>query len=106
MFTIDPKPTFCLGVGLPVPGAVPVVVVFRFRHLDSEAFFAMLAESREKAESAADFLARFVDGWEGETINAAFSLEALARLVKNYPKAAKAIFAAYEGELIGALGKN
>lgn len=106
MFTIDPNPTFVLPVPLPVPGGAPVLVRFRFRHMDNDAYWAMLTESREKKESAADFLARFVDGWEGENINAPFSLEALAKLVTNYPKSAKAIFAAFEAELIGALEKN
>lgn len=106
LFTIDPNPTFTLPVPLPVPGRSPVAVTFRFRHMDREAFFAMLEESREKKESTADFLARFVDGWEGENINAAFSKESLDKLTRNYPKAGQAIFAAYEGELIGVLAKN
>lgn len=106
IFFIDPNPTFLLPVPLPVPGGVAVVVKFRFRHMDTDAFYAMLKESGELAEPAAAFLARFVDGWEGEQINAPFSLEALGKLVKNYPKAAKAIFKAFEAELIGALEKN
>lgn len=106
MFTIDPNPTFVLPVDLPVPGKPPVAVKFRFRHMDNEAYWAMLEESRQKKEPAAEFLARFVDGWEGENINAPFSAEALNKLVKNYPKSAKAIFAAFEHELIGALEKN
>jgi len=106
IFRIDPAPTFIFPVALPVPGGVPVVVRFRFRHMDSEAFFKMLEESREAKEPAAEFLLRFVDGWEGENINASFSAEALGKLVKNYPKAAKAIFGAFEAELVGALEKN
>lgn len=106
LFTIDPNPTFTLPVPLPVPGKSAVAVTFRFRHMDREAFFAMLTESREKQESTADFLARFVDGWEGESINAPYSKEALDKLTRNYPKAGTAIFNAFEGELIGVLGKN
>lgn len=106
LFTIDPNPTFVAPVALPIPGGVPVEVKFRFRHMDSDAFYNMLNESRAKSESAADFLGRFVDGWEGENINAPFSAEALAKLAKNYPKVPKAIFRAFEAELIGALEKN
>ena len=106
IFNIDPNPTFTAPVSLPVPGGSPVVVDFRFRHMDSDAFYAMLVESREKKESSVDFLARFVDGWEGDKINAAFSMESLARLVKNYPRTAMAIFRVYESELVGAMGKN
>ena len=106
MFTIDHNPTFTVVVMLPVPGAAPVPVRFRFRHMDGEAYLAMLAESAEKKEASAPFLARFVDGWEGENINAPYSLEALTKLVKNYPKASKAIFSAFEAELFGTLEKN
>lgn len=106
MFNIDPTPTFVTPVALPVPGGAPVLVNFRFRHMDNDAFWAMLADSKAKKEPAVEFLARFVDGWEGESINAPFSLEALGKLVKNYPKAAKVIFATFEAELIGALEKN
>lgn len=106
IFTLDPNPTFAVPVSLPVPGRDPVAVTFRFRHLDSDAFYAMLTESRTQQEKAADFLARFVDGWEGEAINAPFSREALEKLTRNYPKAAQAIFLAYEQELVGALVKN
>lgn len=106
MFTLDPNPTFTIPVPLPVPGKEPVKVQFRFRHMSNEAYWQMLTESRAKGESAVDFLARFVDGWEGENINAPFSLEALGKLVGNYPKAAGAVFKAFEAELIGALEKN
>lgn len=106
MFSIDPNPTFTAPVDLPVPGKPPVTVMFRFRHKDNEAYWAMLTESRAKGESAVEFLARFVDGWEGENINAPYSQETLGKLVSNYPKAAGAIFKAYEAELIGALAKN
>lgn len=106
IFAIDPNPTFTLPVMLPVPGKPAVEVQFRFRHLDGDAFYSMLNESRAKGDTPAEFLARFVDGWEGENINAPFSLEALEKLTKNYPKSSKAVFMAYEAELIGALGKN
>lgn len=106
MFNIEPNPVFVADVPLPVPGSAPVVVKFRFRHMGNDAYWAMLTESRAKGEGAVDFLTRFVDGWEGENINAPFSLEALGRLVNNYPKAAGAIFKAFEAELIGALEKN
>jgi len=106
LFQLEPNPTFVTSVALPVPGAAPVVVPFRFRHMDTDAFYEMLNESRAKGEPAAEFLGRFVDGWEGENINAPFSQEALTRLTKNYPKAAKVIFRTFEAELIGALEKN
>lgn len=106
MFNIDPHPTFVVPVPLPVPGSAPVPVKFRFRHMSNDEYWAMLTESRAKGENAVDFLARFVDGWEGENINAPFSLEALGKLVNNYPKAAGAIFKGFEAELIGALEKN
>jgi len=106
IFQIEPNPTFVVPVALPVPGGAPVVVRFRFRHMDSDAFFEMLKASREAGEATDVFLLRFVDGWEGENINAPFSAEALTKLVKNYPRSGKAIFAAFEGELIGALEKN
>lgn len=106
IFAIDPQPTFTLPVPLPVPGSLPVTVTFRFRHLDGDAFYSMLNESRAKGDTPAEFLARFVDGWEGENINAPFSQEALERMTKNYPKSSKAVFRAYEAELIGALEKN
>jgi hypothetical protein len=106
IFEIDPNPTFPAPVSLPRPGKTPVEVIFRFRHMDNDAYWAMLTESRAKKEAAPAFLARFVDGWEGENINAPFSLETLGKLVKNYPKSAKVIFATFEAELIGALEKN
>lgn len=106
IFTIDPNPTFVIPVPLPVPGGSPVAVNFRFRHMSVDEYRQMLDESRALNEPAPVFLARFVDGWEGEKINAPFSAEALGKLVMNYPKAAKAIFGAFEAELIGALEKN
>ena len=106
IFELDPNATFVAPVALPRPGLTPVVVDFRFRHKDEEAFYAMLRDSKEKQEDSATFLARFVDGWEGDKINAAFSLDALAKLVRNYPLAAKAIFLAYQTELVGAPAKN
>lgn len=106
IFSLDPNPTFVAPVALPRPGESPVIVNFRFRHMEEDAYYAMLRDSRDKKESPADFLARFVDGWEGDNINAAYSQEALVRLVRNYPKSSKAIFASFERELIGALEKN
>lgn len=106
IFTIEPNPTFVVPVKLPVPGKPPVPVKFRFRHMDEDAYKAMLKESREAGESGATFLARFVDGWEGENISTPFSIEALEKLVKNYPKAGPEIFRTFEAELVGALGKN
>lgn len=106
MFSLEPNPTFTAPVDLPVPGKPPVKVMFRFRHMPNDVYWAMISESKAKNESAVDFLARFVDGWEGENINAPFSLESLGKLVNNYPKAAGVIFKVYDSELIGALGKN
>lgn len=106
IFSLDPAPTFVVPVELPVPGKASVAVNFRFRHFDQDAYLAMLEESRQQKESAADFLARFVDGWEGENINAPFSAEALQKLCKKYPKAPARIFSAFEAELVGALEKN
>jgi len=106
IFSLDPSPTFVAPVTLPVPGGAEVVVKFRFRHKDEAEFYDMLAESRAQKENFGKFLARFVDGWEGDNINAPFSLEALAKLCRNYPRAAQAIFRVYEAELIGAVRKN
>ena len=79
IFSIDPEPTFTAPVWLPLPGKAPVKVTFRFRHMEHEAFYAMLAESSAAREKSADFLARFVDGWEGDAINAPFSRESPTR---------------------------
>lgn len=106
MFKLETDPTFTKDVMLLRPGERPAAVRFRFRYFEPEALAAMIRESSELGEDNPTFFARFVDGWEGKGIDAAFSQETLGQLLTKYPKNSRVIFEAFTSELLDAPIKN
>jgi len=103
MFKLQPNPTFKTKVAITVAGQdKPALVEMEFKHLSREAvreFFESLG-----GKSDAEALAMIVVGWSG--VDQAYSDEALAVLLDNYPSAAGSIFETFRRELFEARAKN
>lgn len=103
MFKLQPNPTFKAKVPVSIPGQdKPQAIEMEFRHMSREAmreYFESLP-----GQSDAEALARIVVGWSD--VDQAFSPEALAVLLDNYPSAAGLIFETYRNELFEARRKN
>lgn len=103
MFKLQPNPTFRAKVPISVPGQEkPQPLEMEFRHMSREAmkdYFESLP-----GQSDAEALARIVVGWSG--VDHAYSADALAVLLDNYPSAAASIFDTYRNELFEARRKN
>lgn len=104
MFRLQPDPTFKARVSLSVPGhAKKAEIGIEFRHLSRsqiEAFF----ESCRGGRTDADALGEIIVGWSD--VDTAYSSEALAQLVDNYPLAAQELFDAFRREALQAREKN
>lgn len=87
-FKLDPAPTFEAPVEIPVPGAEPAKLVFKFKHKTKDEVTALYAESPEDAKLMAAILA----GWE---LDDEFNAANIDRLLQNYHGAATAISTAY-----------
>jgi hypothetical protein len=103
MFKLQPNPTFKAKVAITVPGQdKPAMVEMEFKHMSREAvreYFENLA-----GKSDAEALAVVVVGWSG--VDEAYSQEALAVLLDNFPSAAASIFDTFRSELFEARRKN
>ncbi|MFJ2989953.1 phage tail assembly chaperone [Collimonas sp. NPDC087041] len=100
-FKLNPNPTFKAKVDIPVPGDKKQSIEFEFKHKDKDAFKEFIG-TIEKLSDVDTILAISV-GWSG--VDADFSPESVALLVKNYHAAAQAIYRKYADELIqGRLG--
>ena len=100
---LDANPTFEVkGVVIRRPGkeALPIDVTFRF--FEVQAYLAMAREMAEKP--LVDLLQKLVAGWG--KVAEPFSEEALDKLCRTYPKAARTLLRAFEKELYEIEEKN
>lgn len=103
MFKLQHNPTFKARVPITVPGQDrPAYVEMEFRHMTRDGvkeFFETLP-----GKDDVDAIGQIVVGWTG--VDQAFSQEALAMLLNNYPSTAGAIFKVFSSELFEARSKN
>lgn len=100
---LDANPTFEVkGVAIPRPGKepFPIDVVFVFH--ESESYVKMAREMADRP--LLELLEKLVAGW-GQVAES-YSAEALGRLCRTYPKAARTILRAFERELYEIDEKN
>jgi len=103
MFKLQPNPTFKAKVSITIPGQdKPALVEMEFRHMSREAVKGFFESAAGKTDAEA--LADIVVGWSG--VDQAYTSEALAVLLDNYPSAAGGIFEAFRRELFEARAKN
>ena len=103
MFKLQSNPTFKVKVPISVAGEKrqPEIEV-EFKYLNKEAVKAYFDGLPGKTDAEA--LAEIVVGWAG--VDEAYSPEALAMLVDNYPAAAADLFGTFQRELLEAKRKN
>lgn len=103
MLKLQPNPTFKTKVAISVAGEKrqPEIEI-EYRYLDREEVADYFANLPGKTD--AESLAEIVVGWSG--VDAAYSPEALATLVKKYPASAADLFEAFRRELLEAKRKN
>lgn len=103
MFRLDPNPQFWAPVRLTVPGeSEPVEIELQFVHKGVDALREWIDGARENNDRFT--VAGIVCGWKG--VDAAFSEEALTRLLQNYPVSASEIFEQYLKALTESRAKN
>lgn len=108
-FALDPKPTFKLTIEIPVPGEAfaPVEFTCKYRNkADLEAFtLSVLGDEAKGIKGLSDeaVVQAVVEGW---SLSDPCTAENLAKLAKNYPGAASAIYLAYLDELLKVRRKN
>ena len=103
MLKLQPNPTFKTKVSISVAGEA--------RNQDIEVEFKYLSKSKIKScfeeiagKTDSDALFDIVVGWSG--VEVAYSKDALAELIDNYPSAAADMFEAFRRELLEAKRKN
>ncbi len=103
MFKLDPNPTFWQSVRITVPGEQePASIELQFVHKSVEDLRAWIDDAKEKNDGAT--IRTIVRGWRG--VDAEFSEDAIARLIRNYPAAASEIFEQYLRALTESRTKN
>lgn len=101
IFKLEPAPSFWTPVELPIPGGVATIRVrYTYRNVDD--FAAFVQTIKDMAD--VDALMLMIEEWSGP--DAAFSKETLQRLLRNYPRATRALYKTYRTELLGAPEKN
>lgn len=95
--TLTAAPTFTAKVPVPVPGAKPVQVEFKFKGRTKDAFKEFV-ESLGDMEDA-DAIMAIACGWDLED---AFTEDNVEKLVQNYLGSAKAILETYLTQLTAA----
>lgn len=103
MLLLDANPTFEVkGVKIPRPGKepFPIDVVFHFH--EAEAYVQMAREMADRP--LLELLEKLVAGW-GQVAES-YSAEALGRMCRTYPKAARTLLRAFEKELYEIEEKN
>ncbi|MEG1971421.1 MAG: phage tail assembly chaperone [Burkholderiaceae bacterium] len=111
MLKITPNPTFPLDVRVSVAGEKnPVRIGLTVRHKDTDALKQWIERASETGSDTAALLAEVIESWSGlgDAAGAplAYSPEALATFLKNYPALGLEIFSAYVKELTEARLKN
>lgn len=103
MFKLQPNPTFKAKAGISIAGqARPAEIEVEFRYLSKDALKGYFDSLPGKTDAEA--LAEIVVSWSG--VDQAYSAEALALLVDNYPAAATDLFETFRKELLEAKRKN
>ena len=103
MFKLQPNPTFKAKVGISVAGASrPAEIDVEFKYLSKEGIKDYFDNLQGKVDAEA--LAEIIVGWTGP--DQAYSAEALALLLDNYPAAASDLFDCFRRELLEAKRKN
>ena len=101
MLKLVPEASFETPVSIPVPGKdKDTVIRVKFKYLDRDElkeYFDSLTTEGIKDEDA---LGEIVLGWKG--VDAEFSQENLATLLRKYPRAAEAFFTAFQKEALKA----
>jgi hypothetical protein len=103
MLKLEPNPTFKAPVVIPTPDGDMTLEV-EFKHMTRAQFDAYLKAETEKKRPDEEAICEFVVGWSG--IDAAFSTEALAKLVQNYHASATRMFRVYIEKLTQAASGN
>lgn len=93
-----PNPTFKAKVEIPAAGGESIEVEFTFRHRGRKALDAFSEEIREMQD--VDAIMLMVEDWSD--MGEAFSADALAEFIDDYPAAAFAVTRAYFRELLQA----
>ena len=103
MFKLQPNPTFKTKVAISVAGEKrqPEIEV-EFKYLNRERVREYFDNLQGKTDAEA--LAEIIVGWSG--VDEAYSPEALAILLDNYPAAAADLFESFRRELLEAKRKN
>lgn len=102
VFSLDPDPTFWAPVEIPMPGGKvgKINVEFNFKDRDEYTAFFTANEGKKDVEALPEIIA----GWHGP--DATYSVDALGRMLKNYPQSGLAFFRAYRDNIFGASEKN
>lgn len=105
-FKVQPNPTFVGTAKIHVPGEGPKPLLLVFKHktaAEADDYYrrgaALSEEGRPSPETFAHHLLEVVAGWRD--VDAEFSEAEFARLLANYPFAARAIHEAYFDALGG-----
>lgn len=105
MFNLEPKPVFWSSVRLTVPGeAEPAAIDLQFAHKPTDQLRRWLDTARDRSIGDTETLGEIVRDWRG--VDAPFSPDALALLLRNYPAAAAEIFEQYLRALTESRTKN
>lgn len=102
VFKVDPDPTFWATVEIPMIGGKvgKLEVEFKFKDRDAYSEFFTVNDGKKDIEA----LPEIVVGWRGA--DAPYSVEALGRLLRNYPLSGAAFIKTYRDSIWGALEKN
>lgn len=102
LFKLEPDPTFVAPVEFNVAGGKVAKFDIEFVYLDRDAFEALSERIKDKRDD--EWLPEIIRGWKGP--DAAYSVEALGKLLRNYPSAGTAIAITFRNEIFGAPRKN
>lgn len=95
-FSLTPDPYFDLTVSLPRAGAEPVAVRLTFKHRTLTQLGKLMDETKGRGD--AEILLDVLHAWE---LDDKLDKRNVTRLVDSYPAAAREIWSAYFGALMG-----
>jgi hypothetical protein len=102
MLKLQPNPTFKAKVSISVAGDRNQDIDVEFKYLSKTKIKTYFEDISGKSD--ADALAEIIVGWSG--VEVAYSAEALAELIDNYPSAAADLFEVFRKELMEGKRKN
>jgi hypothetical protein len=95
--SLQPKPTFTVSVGIPVPGSEPALVGITFKHR-TKAALTEFANQAATTDDVTVFMG-MVTGWD---LDVEFNQANASELLENYIGAGVCIYNAYIAELAKA----